>query len=526
MLSSPESKLSTKSVGVPVQNDANLSGLSRIRRLPLDAYFLAALVLWEFGALLAKAEAKPLWYDELVTFNVSGLQPFSRLWAALKAGVDGTPPFYYLIVQTARRLPGEPHQLIRLPSIFGYLLALLAIYLFVRKRRSGAIALVAVLLLSISPFREYAVEARPYGLLVGFLAIAAAVWQSIGEKGYRSLLLFLCLSVAVSCHYFAVVSLAIFGLAEAAFLLETRRIRWGVWLAVFGASLPFFVLFDHLVSFGRDFTPHFWSPAKWSDLIFTYADYVPFDLKIVLALLVLFLTMLGLYALERVRNGFTPHNDSDASRIAEMLLVAGFTLYPVLLVIITKMLKSVYYERYGWPAVFGLVLATIYFLRLPRFLSRLAVFALLVAFGFRGISDFARFHAIRTGEVDSRWSRLGSIVEREPDLPIVIGSGVRFLEAVEYATPRLRARFIELTDEATAVRLVGTDTVEKNNAALAKFVPLAVVQRSSFEAQHDRFLLYSTNQGFDWVTPDLLNRGYHLVLLGKVENDSVYLVTR
>ena len=336
MLSSPESKLSTKSVGVPVQNDANLSGLSRIRRLPLDAYFLAALVLWEFGALLAKAEAKPLWYDELVTFNVSGLQPFSRLWAALKAGVDGTPPFYYLIVQTARRLPGEPHQLIRLPSIFGYLLALLAIYLFVRKRRSGAIALVAVLLLSISPFREYAVEARPYGLLVGFLAIAAAVWQSIGEKGYRSLLLFLCLSVAVSCHYFAVVSLAIFGLAEAAFLLETRRIRWGVWLAVFGASLPFFVLFDHLVSFGRDFTPHFWSPAKWSDLIFTYADYVPFDLKIVLALLVLFLTMLGLYALERVRNGFTPHNDSDASRIAEMLLVAGFTLYPVLLVVIRR----------------------------------------------------------------------------------------------------------------------------------------------------------------------------------------------
>jgi hypothetical protein len=59
---------------------------------------LVAVLVWEFGVLLFVASKKLFWYDELLTFHVSGLQPFSLFWSALKTGVDGMPLSYYLLV--------------------------------------------------------------------------------------------------------------------------------------------------------------------------------------------------------------------------------------------------------------------------------------------------------------------------------------------------------------------------------------------------------------------------------------------
>ena len=91
------------------------------------------------------------------------------------------PLGYYLIVRATRILPGNPLVTLRLPSIPGYLITLLGIYWFVRKRFPLTAGLAAVLLLTLCPFREYALEARSYTLLVGFLAISAVLWQRIGE---------------------------------------------------------------------------------------------------------------------------------------------------------------------------------------------------------------------------------------------------------------------------------------------------------------------------------------------------------
>lgn len=45
-------------------------------------------------------------------------------------------------------------------------------------------ALAVALLLTLTPFREYATEARSYSLLVGCLAISAVLWQKIGERRF------------------------------------------------------------------------------------------------------------------------------------------------------------------------------------------------------------------------------------------------------------------------------------------------------------------------------------------------------
>jgi hypothetical protein len=94
---------------------------------------LAAILVWEFGDLLFEASKKLFWYDELLTFHVSGLQPFSVFWSALKAGADGMPLGYYLLIRLVRMLPGDPLVTLRLPSILGYLMTLLGVYWFARK---------------------------------------------------------------------------------------------------------------------------------------------------------------------------------------------------------------------------------------------------------------------------------------------------------------------------------------------------------------------------------------------------------
>src|SRR4051794_22148238 len=171
---------------------------------------LAALLIWEFGVLSLRASRRLFWYDELLTFHVSALKPFSSVWRALQAGVDGTPPAYYALVQLARLIPGDPQFTVRLPSVLGYILTLVAVYCFVMKRRSALAGLTALLLVSLSPFRAYAYEARSYSLLVGFLAIAAVFWQRIGERRFMTPLFALFLMLGVSCHHLAVVAIAPF----------------------------------------------------------------------------------------------------------------------------------------------------------------------------------------------------------------------------------------------------------------------------------------------------------------------------
>ena len=57
--------------------------MSRFARI-----LVIVILVWEFGVLCLEASRTPLWYDELLTLHVSGLQPFSYLWTALQAGAD------------------------------------------------------------------------------------------------------------------------------------------------------------------------------------------------------------------------------------------------------------------------------------------------------------------------------------------------------------------------------------------------------------------------------------------------------
>ncbi len=241
---------------------------------------LGTILIWEFFVLCLRAGAKPFWYDELLTFYVSRLQPFSYLLKALREGADGMTPAYYAIVRLGSMLPGSAHVVLRVPSILGYILSLLGVYWFIRKRLPPFAGVVAVLLITVSPFRWYATEARCYALLTGFVAISAVFWQRIDERRFMTPLFAVFLALAASCHPLAVVIISAFGAAELILSVLSRRIRWGVWAACLFAAAPFLMELPMLLRFRVLLGAHYWSLPSWSTLIVTYEHYLGFGYDI------------------------------------------------------------------------------------------------------------------------------------------------------------------------------------------------------------------------------------------------------
>ena len=502
---------------------------ARVMKSPQFAStLLVAVLVWESGVLFFEASKKLFWYDELLTFHVSSLQPFSLFWRALKAGVDGMPLGYYLLVRVTRILPGDPHVTLRLPSILGYLMTLLGVYWFARKTLPAFAGLAAVFLITLSPFRAQALEARSYSLLVGSLAISAVLWQRIGEKRFMTPLFALFLTLAVSFHHLAVVVISAFGAAELTWTLLSRRIRWGGWAACLLATSPFFMSLPILLHYRDIFSKNFWSPSSWTSVIGTYGSYLGIDSKLSLVLIAFFGIAVGesLLRMCRTPGGEGSLNERDFGP-PEIILVGGFLYFPAILVVLTMLLHSAYAIRYGWPAILGLVLGSVYLVRSIwlKSSSMYLLAALLIAFAYRGGGDVRRLHQSGSSRVDERWTSLAELSHGEPNIPVVIGSPIAYVEAAEYSPPELRGRLVEVVDADNATRLVGTDTPDKTNRLLAQFIPLHVEDLAAFQVAHQKFILRSDG-AYDWFTQYLVERRYHLSLLAKDAGSSLYIAER
>ena len=132
--------------------------------------------------------------------------------------------------------------------------------------------LCAALLLMTSVFQTYSVEARPYSMLVACFAFALVCYQHVPSTAWTWLLA-VTLALAQSFHYYAVLTMVPFGLAEAIVSLKARRVRWLVWGALCFGVLPL-VLEWKILAIDRDFYgPHFWAHFSFTDLPRMYGEF-------------------------------------------------------------------------------------------------------------------------------------------------------------------------------------------------------------------------------------------------------------
>lgn len=230
------------------------------------AGYLAAL-----GVALGRlAAARMFWFDELFTLHLARFRSPAELWHHLAVGADNNPPLVYLLTAAAVAVFGEAEWAVRLPAVLGAVAAGLCLYLFVRRRRGAAEALLAMAAVGpTAPVWIYFLEARPYGLAVGFTALALLCWQRAAEAadtggrrrgwlaGFAA-----AAGLGMASHYYFVVPLAGLAVAELVRTVARRRLDRSV-LAGFAAGGLMLAALYPLWGFGpKSYAPGFWAKVK------------------------------------------------------------------------------------------------------------------------------------------------------------------------------------------------------------------------------------------------------------------------
>jgi mannosyltransferase len=150
------------------------------------------------------------------------------------------PPLYAIVLNRWMAFFGESDLAIRSLSVVFSLCSIVALFVFSRRLFGEPIAVMASLLMAVSPFDiYYAQEARMYEMLMFFaICSSLSLWLLIGRvvSGGRKLLLVGAYAISVwamiNSHYTGLFIVCFQLLFAFAVIIATRNIRLGLWLAL------------------------------------------------------------------------------------------------------------------------------------------------------------------------------------------------------------------------------------------------------------------------------------------------------
>ncbi len=502
-----------------------LEFLSSPRSSPLLLFLLIGL---QVPALIARAFRKDLWYDELLSYELTRLPSLDAVSAALRHFADGMPLTYYALVYFPLRLDGAPEIVMRLPSIAGYALAVFAVYHFTAHRFGPQGGLLAAFGLALGPFRLYAVEARPYALMVGFASLAALCWQRLDRGPSYALGLALSLAAAAACHHLAIFLVVCFAGAELAWIYANRAFRWSAPLAFLPTLIPLGVNFPFLLGYARAFSKSFWSKPSFPALLDAFESYTGLFSSWSVAALILILAYLLFLAFHSLRR---PPEKDLASLFPDTMLAGLFTLYPMIVFTVAKLRDGGFVSRYGWPAIFGFAFfAALAACRLlpSTALPRLAAALLCVHFFRAGLDIKNGASSLASPPERPSQSLLATNLKRDPafrDLPIVVSSSLQFLELLHYTPSPLRSRLYFLASKELPATVGTSNGSDLTLMGLVLHRPMNVSPPAPFLDKHPRFLLMSNQNTLEWVGAYLLStKRYRIGLVDRDFESTIHLV--
>ncbi len=489
---------------------------------------LLLLLVYVLARNLIGAAVKPLGFDDLCTLAVSSQPTLSALRGALAHAVDGNPPVFYLLERAAAASLHNKHIALRLPSIFAFPCSLLCIFLYV-KRHSGALLgfLSAVLLLSSNLFHTFALEARPYALVFACISFALICYRRVPSPLLTALLA-ISLVFAQCLHYYAIFALIPFGIAETFFSFKTRRLRWGVWLALVSSPGPLIFFWPLLSGVKAYYGSHFWAHYGLSSVPATYGSF--FFVGGALGAAIAAVCVAGMLGL-RVQTARRDHAvaPADDDQAFQTVLLLSLLALPFLGFAVTRVMNTGMTDRYVLSALIAIPLCISALLRHVK-PHAVALFAILV-FTAAVVHEYSFWSSLRAQSFHfvSPAASLEEFVRStgHENLPIAISDGLSYVPYAYYASPELAQRLIFLSDPPNALIYTGTDNLDKNIEALASYLPLHVIRFFEFQSAHRSFLLYFENSSdnFDWWPKRLTREGWTLRALVVDHNRTLYLIT-
>jgi hypothetical protein len=484
--------------------------------------FALLLVLGTLG----RAVTKPLWHDEIFTLYLATRTTVGGLWDALRTGADLNPPLYHLLVKAAAALVGPGALAARLPAVLGFTVATLAIYVFLRRRLAVPSAMAGALIPSVSAVLPYAYEGRPYGVVLGFSALALVAWQRRGDEPAPRLAPLACgvaLVAATSTHYYAVLMLLPLAAGELARMFVRRRLDVPMLTALAAGLTPFLFLWP-LIAGARQFTSGFWSrpdPGQLTDLYHHLLDPLALPLLVAAVGLSLAWAWDWLRSSSHVAVQRSAAENGGALRLEELSAALMLLALPVVGYGLGVLITGAFHERYVLQGVLGLAIMGGWWasrLAGSRRSAAVLVGALLLASVFRlGGGVFNLFR----GQPDALHADRPLLSRAPDDGPLVIAHALTYLPLAHYSDPGAAARLVYLTRPADVVEKLGVDTGGRALRQLGAVAPLHIEDYESFVSTHPHFYVYGPKS---WLIPKLLSQNAVVRLMGQSETASLYAV--
>ena len=176
-------------------------------RLGLAIVLLLTAVLslvWSHVKLLSQDE-----FFVLQTDSVRTVRELIHIQRTYPISLD--PLVYHLLAHACTKIFGPTALALRIPAIAGFLLMQVCLFFAGRRLAGERAGLIAAAFPALTATLFYAPEGRPYGLLLGFYALAFVAWQCAtrdAEPRRRDLILLgLAVALTLNTHYFGVLLL-------------------------------------------------------------------------------------------------------------------------------------------------------------------------------------------------------------------------------------------------------------------------------------------------------------------------------
>src|SRR5581483_5266857 len=486
----------------------------RLDRRPI--LVVAALALL-YIAQIAPSVQRHLTFDELHTFYIAQASSVRQFVDEIR-GLDLNPPLSYLLVRASMKVVGPTELGARLPSILGYFAASMGIFVFIARRVGALWGATAVEIWWYSLTFFYATEARPYGLLLGFLGVLLVSWDTVADTktgGIRRRLALAGVAAGAAGmllnHVYAPLWVVPFWAAELVRQWRRRSIDWPLWAALIlpmGACLSYVPLVH---SVNQVVFPPVLQASFLKALLFYAQLIATVALPVAVAALLAF-------AIALWRRGRSQTPVGTRSKVEfqdyELGLLAVSLLPPVLLNAVLMVQHVAFYPRHAVPTFMMAYVLLVLFIAYESRVNRLS--GLAAALAILAFTWVPKAEALMPRPAAAAVEKEVPYNEIHPELPFVTNNALTFLEMDRYENPALVSRLYFLVDLESALKYDHTNLTEGMPEVKRSFPVRRKISRyADFAAVHQHFLVWGVLDQAGWLLRKLKTEGARMIEIGK-----------
>ena len=480
--------------------------------------WLAFLLLLSTTLSLVWSHTRLMWNDEFLSFYTDSVATFHQvILVQLHHPISLDPPTYHLLSHLCMDILGRKAIALRLPALAGFLLFQLCLFFFVRRIAGDRSAIIAAAIPTLTASFHYSVEARPYGLLLGFYALSLLCWQiatqfddSPANTSHPSRLLpliglALSIALAITSHYFGVLILIPVSLGELSRILIRKRIDFGVLTAlILGlASVGLILPFKRAL---MAYQQHYYTGVtvekiaeSYRGLVYRYtwsdsAQKLTHYLLLIVALVLLF------EGYQRFKRRPAAEHAYTWIALAAMALLPFFGYLFGRFVTHTMEVRYVIAALIAFAATLGIVLERK--LRSTTFYYATVALILIaaVALNTYSILQERRNSAAILASLHPS-PALSAQLAANPDAPLYIQSlGLFFVDSYYTADPALRSRITLLYSAPREITYLQHDTYAISAENMKHFTRLPLADENQLQQQPPPHLVIQIHDGWDWTT--------------------------